>query len=226
MEVRKIKHKLYSKGTKDKIIELFFEKHLKPVDIARKLDVKMPYITKIIQKDSRYIQEKEARKQDNKEKQKTQKRIYAQNKWENYKDNNGMAEYAIGGSTIEMWMDSWYKRYPNDRLYCNNTNKYGYYVGTSSNPSDFSITSSVMDEKDGYKNSTLYYPCKSPVSDGNRECDRYWLVSPSAINVDYIVTISCNGIQVNSDTNTLKSAGLRPVVSLNSEITVNATDAE
>ena len=82
MEVRKIKHKLDSKGTKDKIIELFFEKHLKPVDIAKKLDVKMPYITKIIQKDSRYIQEKEARKQDNKEKQKTQKRIYAQNKRE------------------------------------------------------------------------------------------------------------------------------------------------
>ena len=38
MEVRKIKHKLDSKGTKDKIIELFFEKHLKPVDIAKKLD--------------------------------------------------------------------------------------------------------------------------------------------------------------------------------------------
>ena len=82
MEVIKIKHKLDSKGTKDKIIELFFEKHLKPVDIAKKLDVKMPYITKIIQKDSRYIQEKEVRKQDNKEKQKTQKRIYAQNKRE------------------------------------------------------------------------------------------------------------------------------------------------
>lgn len=77
-----IKHKLDSKGTKGKIIELFFEKHLKPVDIAKELDVKMPYITKIIQKDSRYIQEKEARKQDNKEKQKTQKRIYAQNKRE------------------------------------------------------------------------------------------------------------------------------------------------
>lgn len=70
MEVRKIKHKLGSKGTKDKIIELFFEKHLKPVDIAKKLDVRMPYITKIIQKDSRYIQEKEARKQDNKENRK------------------------------------------------------------------------------------------------------------------------------------------------------------
>lgn len=42
----------------------------------------MPYITKIIQKDARYIGEKEARKYNNKEKQKVQKRIYAKNKRE------------------------------------------------------------------------------------------------------------------------------------------------
>ena len=63
MEVEEIKHKLDSKGTKDKIIELFFEKHLRPVDISKKLKVKMPYITKIIQKDLRYNKEKETRRQ-------------------------------------------------------------------------------------------------------------------------------------------------------------------
>ena len=42
----------------------------------------MPYITRIIQTDSRYIEEKEARKQENREKQKEQKRIYAKNKRE------------------------------------------------------------------------------------------------------------------------------------------------
>lgn len=78
--MRKIKHKLDSRGTKEKIIELFFIKHLKPVDIAKKLKVGMPYITKIIQKDSRYIREKETRRQENEEKSKTQKRIYAQNR--------------------------------------------------------------------------------------------------------------------------------------------------
>ena len=78
--MRKIKHKLDSRGTKDKIIELFFEKHLRPTEIAKKLKIGMPYITKIIQKDSRYIREKENRKQENKEKSKTQKRIYAQNR--------------------------------------------------------------------------------------------------------------------------------------------------
>ena len=76
----KIKHKLNSKETKDKIIELFFEEHLRPTDISKKLGVKMPYITKIIQTDSRYIEEKETRKLENREKQKEQKRIYAQNK--------------------------------------------------------------------------------------------------------------------------------------------------
>ena len=78
----KIKRKLDSKETKDKIIELFYNEHLRPTDISKKLKVKMPYITKIIQTDSRYISEKEARKQENREKQKEQKRIYAQNKRE------------------------------------------------------------------------------------------------------------------------------------------------
>lgn len=80
MEVLKIKTKSNSKDTKDKIIELFFTEHLRPVDISKKLNVGMPYITKIIQKDSRYIEEKETRKLLNKEKNKIQKRMYAQNK--------------------------------------------------------------------------------------------------------------------------------------------------
>lgn len=37
MEVLKIKTKSDSKGTKDKIIELFFIKRLKPVEISKKV---------------------------------------------------------------------------------------------------------------------------------------------------------------------------------------------
>ena len=69
----KIKTKLNSKEIKDKIIELFFIKHLRPVDISKKLNVGMSYITKIIQKDSRYIGEKESRKSETKEKTKVKK---------------------------------------------------------------------------------------------------------------------------------------------------------
>ena len=56
MEVLKIKTKSNSKDTKDKIIELFFTEHLRPVDISKKLKVGMPYITKTF-KTSRYIKE-------------------------------------------------------------------------------------------------------------------------------------------------------------------------
>jgi len=92
MEVLKIKTKSNSKGTKDKIIELFFIKRLKPIEISKKLKVGMPYITKIIQKDERYIEEKESRKSENKEKNKIQKRIYAQNRRE--KEKQDKIEFA------------------------------------------------------------------------------------------------------------------------------------
>ena len=144
--------------------------------------------------------------------------------WESYKDNNEMAEYAIGGSTIEMWMDSWYKRYPNDRLYCNNTNSNGYYVGTSSKPTSIKIESSVMSAKDGYNNS-LYYPHHESVSDGYKSCTYYWLASPSALSGNYVLYVYYGG-GVNNSLCSDTTLGLRPVVSLNSGIKVNATDSE
>ena len=85
MEVWKIKTKTESKETKDKIIDLFYEKHLKPSDIANELKVAKSYITKVIQKDSRYIEEKESRKAENKEKNKIQKRVCAKNRREKEK---------------------------------------------------------------------------------------------------------------------------------------------
>ena len=81
----KIKTKTDSKETKDKIIDLFYEKHLRPSDIANELKVAKSYITKVIQKDSRYIEEKESRKAKNKEKNKIQKRVCAKNRREKVK---------------------------------------------------------------------------------------------------------------------------------------------
>ena len=85
MEVWKIKTKTDSKETKDKIIDLFYEKHLRPSDIANELKVAKSYITKVIQKDFRNIEEKESRKTENKEKNKIQKRVCAKNRREKEK---------------------------------------------------------------------------------------------------------------------------------------------
>ena len=147
--------------------------------------------------------------------------------WESYKDNGDMAEYAIGGSTIKMWMDSWNNLYKDidGELYCNKTNEYGYYVGTSSNPTSAYIYSSVMSAKDGYNNS-LYYPNHESVSDGDKSCYYYWLASPAEVYSGYgVLGVGCNGY-VNGYGYDDTSVGVRPVVSLNSGIKVNATDEE
>ncbi len=62
------------------ITRLFYEEHLRPTDIARKLGVGKSYITKIIQKDKRYIEEKEYRVKLSKEKHKACKRNYINKK--------------------------------------------------------------------------------------------------------------------------------------------------
>ena len=87
MEVKEIKNKSGNKGTKDKIIELFFDKHLRPTDIAKKLKVGKSYITKVIQKDKRYNKEKEERRTLSLEKHKTCKRNYIRKKREEQKQS-------------------------------------------------------------------------------------------------------------------------------------------
>lgn len=62
------------------ITRLFYEEHLRPTDIAKQIGVGKPYITKIIQKDKRYIEEKEYRTKQSKEKHKACKRNYINKK--------------------------------------------------------------------------------------------------------------------------------------------------
>ena len=154
--------------------------------------------------------------------------------WETYKDNNGMAEYAIGGSTIEMWIASWnelcekkYKK-PSEKLYCDKTSSIGYYIGTSSKPSTNHVSEYEMPRKEGYNN-TLYYPHHEDVLDGDRACIAYWLASPNdCYYKNYVVQVRHNGAVMGYIYDSFGEDGmaLRPIVSLNSEITVNATDAE
>ena len=59
-----------------KIIMLFYEEHKRPTDIPKELKVSKPYITKVIQKDERYIKEKEYRRDISKENHKVCKRNY------------------------------------------------------------------------------------------------------------------------------------------------------
>ena len=67
----------------DKISEitrLFYDEHLRPTDIAKQIGVSKSYVTKIIQKDERYIKEKEYRSTQSRERHKVCKRNYINKK--------------------------------------------------------------------------------------------------------------------------------------------------
>ena len=148
------------------------------------------------------------------------------NNWKKYLDNEngtGKAEKAIGSPTVEMWMDSWNNLYENidGKLYrkaSTSTSYPGYYVGT--NPDPTGSYSMNLIGKEGYNNK-LYYPYTSNYNN----CYGYWLASPSAGNGDFVLYVYYGGT-VNCNNYYLSSLGLRPVVSLNSGITVNAEDAK
>ena len=145
------------------------------------------------------------------------------NNWSSYKDSGNKAEKAIGSPTVEMWMDSWNTRYPGDKVYrraSTSTSNPGYYVGTSQDPTTTSTNSSVMSAKEGYNNK-LYYPHTSSYNGTNG----YWLASPSANSSGAVLRVYYDG-HVDYNGFNDSSLGVRPVVSLNSGITVNAEDVE
>ncbi len=74
-------------SNKEKIIDLFYNEHLKPVDIALELNVSNAYISKVIKKDFRYHEEKNQRKQQNKLKHKEQTIEYMKLKQKSNRDS-------------------------------------------------------------------------------------------------------------------------------------------
>lgn len=67
---------------KEKILNLFYIKHLQVKEISEIEEISSPYITKVIKADARYNQEKESRKNKSKEKRKKAQRDFNKNKRE------------------------------------------------------------------------------------------------------------------------------------------------
>lgn len=72
-------------SNKENIIVLFFEEKLSIIEIANKLNIAKQYVSKIVRKDIRYIEERENRKLKNKEKQKKRVKNYIYKKRRNEK---------------------------------------------------------------------------------------------------------------------------------------------
>ena len=148
------------------------------------------------------------------------------NNWKKYldeEDGTGDAEFVIGSPTIEMWINSWNERYPEDKIYwrANNSNT-GYYVGKKLNPTTENIQPEEIINKEGYKN-LLYYPHNEEFNSSYG----YWIASPSIAhsNGKNILRINRNGAIDYNEYN-VNIMSVRPVVSLKKDVTIDAKDSE
>ena len=66
--------------SKENIINLFYIEHLKVKEIAEKEHISSAYVTKVIKKDERYLEEKEYRKNRAKDKRKVAQNNFIKNK--------------------------------------------------------------------------------------------------------------------------------------------------
>ena len=130
--------------------------------------------------------------------------------------NSTFADYAIGAPTLEMFVESWNKRYPSDKIYCNNTNEYGYCIGTTSDATTYYIT---LSSKEGYNN-TIYFPRHEGIDLGNGDtCYAYWLASPSCHSFGSMMRVMPNGM-VNVDGFSIQAYAARPLIRLKDTTTL------
>ena len=158
--------------------------------------------------------------------------------WESLVDNE-YADYAIGGPTIEMWISSWNKHSGNyDKLYCNNTDENGYFVGNKNKPTSTSVnmqsSSGSEEEREGYYDE-LYFPHRTQYLNGTGAGNSayishsYWFASPSAGSNESLIIATYKGSIAESwkayDEQSKEkkgyeytSASLRPIVCLKSRV--------
>ena len=129
--------------------------------------------------------------------------------WSKFVTTGG--EYAIGGPTLEMWVNSWNEKEKNvsnfKKLYAvpkTGDNDYGYYVGTDKSTTSSKVrlnTVGSSQDGTGYYD-TLYFPhITTDVGDldndqKNEYVSSYWLSSPSAGQFDWLMEIDCDASDI------------------------------
>lgn len=116
--------------------------------------------------------------------------------------------WAMGAPTVELFLDSWNKSYPNNKLYSNydlSDDVKWYYFGTTPNPE----VDSMIGPLNMYElNNTLYAPHESYIDDW---CYGYWLAA------GYYSGNICNVRMEDWDSNdssTSSAYAFRPVIKL------------
>ena len=95
-----------------------------------------------------------------------------------YSDSEDTNVWAMGGPTIELFIESWNSQYTEEPLYAeynSSTDLPGYYVGDSPNPTTKSVN---IADKEGFDN-TLFVTHKDDLGEQESYCSGYWFASPT-----------------------------------------------
>ena len=133
------------------------------------------------------------------------------NEWSDYANND--ANYAIGGASTEMYIDS----YKLSRI---DTQTFGYAYQTSSTPGYVYTVDGVKQNSGWYTNSNTLESNKMYTNNGSGS---WWLASPSASGAGYVCYVSGDNRRLGRG-GYAGSFGVRPLVSLKSGVTVNFTE--
>ena len=125
--------------------------------------------------------------------------------WGIYAGEN--AEYAMGGTTIELFCASYKATHPTRWIECGNINSYGYNVRWSDGTYTDSISGLALGEFNGiYANNV------------SNKALAMWLASPSAFSSSYLMDLYSNGYISHNGYQEKNSPGLRPIVCLKSDV--------
>ena len=99
------------------------------------------------------------------------------NLWSSYIDSSkGNNQTAIGGPTVQLWMDSWNERYQDDKIFCDSANDNGYYLRKNTGSPTSSIQLNFKKDNGG----ELYFANnRSALADGKDTVNFYWIASTS-----------------------------------------------
>ena len=101
----------------DEVLQLYFEKKMRQVDISKKLDIPQYKITRIIKKDQRYNKEKSNRKLHNQEKHKKETKAYIRKQRQIKIQKNNADDAILRNMHVQASMELSKHRKLSDRSY-------------------------------------------------------------------------------------------------------------
>lgn len=144
------------------------------------------------------------------------------NAWSGFREE-GVAEYAIGGPTIELLFEAYNKahpddEYPNGKYKARAKSATGYEISTDGGEEGGNTWSNYMTSSADYLNDS------DPTFVINSTANAYgmWLASPSAYITSYVMDVNSSGYVISDNCGTTHF-GFRPLVCLESRIELKKT---